>query len=258
MDGEPFEERVGLADHLDDLLLRIEHGAARVRPLALAGLVVAIAAAVGWWSWRALSAGPPVEDLIPLAAADGGTATPAPPSASPGSPADGSPTAAPTPVEETPGELVVHVVGAIRRPGLVTLPEGARISDALEAAGGPLADADPDRLNLASPVVDGMQIRVPTVGTVDDAPAGEEGDPEALVRLPEGGAGQAGSGSGPVDLNLAAATELESLPGIGPALAGAIVGWRTDHGPFATVDDLQAVPGIGPAKLAALRDLVSV
>jgi competence protein ComEA len=154
---------------------------------------------------------------------------------------------APTP---TPGTVWVHVVGQVGSPGLVGLPEGSRVAEAVAAAGGALPDADLAGLNLAEVVQDGAQVRVPAPGEVAvPAPAGAAA----------GGAGAAdGSPGGAVDVNLADATQLQTLPGIGPVLAERIVGWRTEHGAFASVDDLLDVPGIGPAVLSRIRDQARV
>lgn len=133
-------------------------------------------------------------------------------------------------VEET---LVVHVSGAVRRPGLVSLPIPARIADAVEAAGGATDEADIGALNLAGPLRDGEQIVVPAYG--------ESRNPD----------------DGGVDLNLATATRLADLNGIGPVLAERIVAYREEYGPFQAIEDLLDVPGIGEAKLALLRPGVS-
>ena len=143
------------------------------------------------------------------------------------------------------GELLVHVVGAVRSPGVVRLPAGARVVDAIEAAGGVREDAQTDQLNLARLVADGEQVRVPVVGEVVEA--GPSAGPGAAPSA--GGT----SGSGLINVNTASAEELERLPGIGPALAERIVSHRQAHGPFASLDDLTDVPGIGRAKLEALR-----
>ncbi len=256
---------MGLGDRLDDLLLRLEAWAVARKPMVAAIAVLSVAAAVT----AAVMAGgdeAPVENAIPLATA-GPTGSDPQPVSSLVPPAAEEPAAAPSsdPAGRTtaePADLVVHVIGAVRRPGLVTVEAGARVDEAVRAAGGPTAEADIDRLNLASPVVDGMQIRVPTVDDAADPGAAAVDDP--LIRWPQatapptGSTEAAGPGGGPpaqpVDLNRATEAQLEGLPGIGPALAAAIVRWRVEHGPFATVDELEAVPGIGPAKLAALRD----
>jgi competence protein ComEA len=150
--------------------------------------------------------------------------------------------------------LVVDVAGAVVRPGLVSVTSGARVADAVAAAGGLRPDADADRLNLASPVTDGARIYVATVGQSSiPVPIG-----------PSAGAGGGADGSSattipaPVDLNSATADQLDILPGVGPSTAQAILSYRSAHGSFASVDDLDQVRGIGPAKLAQLRALVTV
>ncbi|BBX15815.1 hypothetical protein CRI77_14060 [Mycolicibacterium duvalii] len=162
--------------------------------------------------------------------------------------------AAPTPADP----VIVSVVGLVHTPGLVTLPPGARIADALEAAGGAVDGADVLGLNMARRVADGEQI---VVGI--DAPAGQPGqmgssvvsDPAAPAAAP---AEQAGGATGLVDLNSATLEELDTLPGIGPVTAAAIVAWRDAHGRFDSVDQLGDVDGIGPARLDKLRDHVRV
>lgn len=158
-------------------------------------------------------------------------------------PAHGAGSAA-EPAVPSPAPLRVHVAGAVAAPGLVTLPAGSRVEDAVRAAGGARADADLDALNLARVVEDGEQVTVPV--------AGEPGSPAG-----GGGSGATGTG-GRVDLNRASATELEELPGIGPVLAGRIVAWRDEHGPFREPGDLREVPGIGERTFQLLADLVTV
>ncbi|WP_203233828.1 MULTISPECIES: ComEA family DNA-binding protein [unclassified Actinomyces] len=158
------------------------------------------------------------------------------------------------------GELVVHVAGAVSSPGVVVLPAGARVVDAIDAAGGALPDADTDQLNLARTLSDGEQVRVPHVG--EDASAWNTGGGIGEQAGSDSGAtGSEGSGTtvgGRVNINTADAAELEALPGIGPALAQRIVDYRNEHGPFASVDELTSVSGIGAAKLEALRDRAAV
>jgi competence protein ComEA len=153
--------------------------------------------------------------------------------------------------------VVVDVVGAVRRNGVVRLRPGARVVDALAAAGGATPDADLVRLNLAAPVADGARIAVPRFG----APAPEV-DPAAVTGAPPGGTASdkpgAPSPAGPVDINTATAGQLDALPGIGPATAAAIISDRQANGPFRSVDDLGRVRGIGDAKLDQLRGLVTV
>ena len=149
-----------------------------------------------------------------------------------------------------PRSVVVHVAGAVASAGVYSLAPSARVTDAVTAAGGPVADADLDALNLAAPLADGQRVYVPHVGEVDPAAV-----PSGLA--PADQAGDVTS-RGPVNVNTATVDDLEGLPGVGPATAAAIVDDRTRNGPFASIDDLERVPGIGPAKLAALRDQVTV
>ena len=154
-------------------------------------------------------------------------------------------------------EIVVDVVGAVRVPGVVTLPVDARVVDAIRAAGGTAAGADLVRLNLAAKLADGARVAVPLLGAPPPAV-----DPGAVTGSvdPVGGAtsGDGTPDGGPMNVNIASAEELEALPGIGPTLAGAIVDDRERNGPFTSVDDLDRVPGIGDGRLAPLRDLVTV
>lgn len=137
-------------------------------------------------------------------------------------------------------EIYLHILGQVARPGLYALPDGARVVDAVAAAGGFTPQADAGGINLARLVSDGEQILVPAIGA---APAG--GVP---------GIG----GDGRVNLNTADAAALDTLPGVGPATAQKILAWREQHGRFETVEDLLDVGGIGEAKFDALRDLVTV
>lgn len=147
-----------------------------------------------------------------------------------------------------PASLIVHVAGAVTRPGIYTLAAGSRVADALTAAGGATPGADVNAINLARPLADGERVWIPRKG--------ETPPPD-----PGGGGGSGGGGGatgGKVNINTASATELETLPGIGPALAERIVEYRNQHGPFRTVRDLMKVTGIGEKKFAALEDYVTV
>jgi competence protein ComEA len=144
----------------------------------------------------------------------------------------------PTPVKQ----LVVDVVGAVRRPGLYRLREGTRIADAVARAGGASPKAALALVNLAAPLADGEQVVVPARG----APGAAAAPPPAAGASP----------AAPLDLNTATAEQLDALPGIGPATAAKIVDFRQTHGPFHAVDELDAVPGIGPARIAQLKGLV--
>ena len=174
--------------------------------------IVAVLSLVGAWNWWQ---GMPREIAEVSGVPD------------PGSPADESADAG-----VTSGDVVVHVAGAVSKPGLIRLPAGARVADAIDAAGGPRTRKALDSVNLARPVVDGEQIVV-------------------------GAAAADGSAAG-VSLNAATAADLEDLPGIGPVLAQRIVAWREANGPFRSVDELSEVSGIGDALMAQLRGEVRV
>lgn len=193
---------------LRDLAVRLGLTAAEAAALALlAGGAVAVCAVL-WWTGR-----PAVTEPL------------APPVV----------TASPT----TPTSLLVHVAGAVHQPGVQRLPDGARVADAIAAAGGVTSEAALSALNLARPLSDGEQILVP----------------ETATALP---AAASGAATGPLDLNLATAEALEGLPGVGPVLAARIVAHRDRIGRFRDVSELQDVPGIGPARFAELEPLVVV
>lgn len=153
-----------------------------------------------------------------------------------------------------PTEVVVHVVGQVARPGLVRLRQGARVADAIDAAGGARSGADVAALNLARVVVDGEQVYVPKPGEAfppASAGGGSGGGPS-------GGGGPDGTGGGVVNLNTADLATLDTLPGVGPVLAQRIVDWRAEHGRFSSVDELGEVSGIGDKLMAQLRPKVTV
>ncbi|NUL47003.1 ComEA family DNA-binding protein [Cellulosimicrobium funkei] len=234
----------------------------RTRIVTSAVLLLAVLAGT-WWAvgWLTSSAGPtgpgapvaaPVEDTAPE------PETPVPETPVP----DGGPTG-------TAGSVTVHVAGEVAEPGLVELPAGARVQDALEAAGGPTTEAVVDLLNLAAPAVDGSQILVPgpesAAGDGSDGSDGSDGGEggEGVGSAPQGpaaaGAAAAGTGAGGsgVNVNTADSATLEQLPGIGPALAGRIIDHREQVGPFGSLADLDAVSGIGPAMMERLDGLVT-
>jgi competence protein ComEA len=142
-----------------------------------------------------------------------------------------------------PAALVVHVVGAVRRPGLYRLREGSRIADAVARAGGATRRADVSLVNLAAPVADGAQVVVPRRAPAGAAAAGIGGTPAAP--------------GGPVHLNTATLEQLDELPGVGPSTAQKILDFREQHGAFTSIDELDAVPGIGPARLEQLREVAA-
>jgi len=209
---------------------RIESAAARVRELEGAGRLavgvvgVVVAAIVGFVLLWPSTAGSSPEDTLPRASSA--------PASEPSTPTTAS------------AMVVVQAAGAVARPGVYRLARGARVDDLVRAAGGLADDADPDRVNLAALLVDGQRIYIPRVG--EALPAGDA--PPAS----DSAAGQ------PIDLNSATLAQLDTLPGVGPATAQAIIDYRSQHGPFHSVDDLLNVRGIGPAKLDELRGLVTV
>jgi len=216
-------------------------GVARLIVSALCVVIVAMGVA-----WLVRAPAPSTE--AGLAFTSGSTAVGAPSMPTLPTP----PTVPPTTRVPDDRPVLVHVAGSVVSPGVYALDPDGRIQGAIDAAGGPTPSADLDGVNLASPVADGQRIYVPEVGEVDPS------------TVPSGGAavGDGGTGVtiavGPIDLNTATAAQLESLPGVGPATAAAIVDDRDRHGPFATVADLERVPGIGPAKLAAIAERVTV
>lgn len=161
-----------------------------------------------------------------------------------------SATVGPT-ASQRPSSLIIDVAGAVTHPGLVRIVAGSRVADAIDAAGGPTPDADLGRINRAAPITDGARVYVPHIGETSVPSA--LGDPG-----PASAAGpEASAVAGPVNINTADAAGLDALPGIGPATAQAIIDYRTQHGPFARVEDLMDVRGIGEAKFAQLHNLVT-
>lgn len=214
---------------------------------ALAVVLVAAAVFAGMHFWSARPEGVRAPDsvsqaghvAVPQADVDPAAGGPGAPEPSPGPP--------PAVGGTTGGRIVVDVSGKVRRPGIHRLPSGARVTDALEAAGGVRPGVDLDGLNRARVLVDGEQILVGAPpGTV--APGGAGG----------GGAGPTATGpaTGPVSLSGATADQLETLPGVGPVLAQHIVDYRTQHGGFRSVDELHEVTGIGDRRFADLQPLV--
>jgi len=157
-----------------------------------------------------------------------------------GTAARATPAALAVPIRAEQGpELVVHVVGAVHRPGLYRLAHGSRVADAVTRAGGPARRADLSLVNLAAPLADGLQVVVP-------------------LKPAAGGPPSAGTASeGPVHLNIATLEQLDSLPGVGPVTAQKILDHREKHGAFTSLDELDAIPGIGAARIEQLRDVAA-
>lgn len=222
-------------DNLDDLVPGNRPVPTRVVIVAVA--VVVVVAVVGLIIFTALKQSPE-----PAGGAAGG-AEGGPPVAT----GVGSPETSPA------GDVTVHVAGEVKKPGVLTLPAGSRITDAVQAAGGLTKDADPSALNLAQPLNDGEQIKVPKVG-----------EPEGSGEAPGSTSGASGetsggsTGGGKINVNTASEKELQELPGVGPATSEAIVKHREENGRFESVEQLEDVPGIGPAILERLTPLVTV
>lgn len=254
------------------LLERREHTHARERsssfpaptPSALVGLAVLVLIGFGVIHLSSTGSAVPLEQQTPpgeeqaaggdVSAEEDGAAPSTLPGGSDPAAADEAEDAEPGSAEPT--ELVVHVSGAVGQPSVVRLPAGARVDDAVLAAGGATDEADLESVNLAQPLVDGEQIHVPVPG--------EDPPPPAAPHAPDDAGGVDGPGGvpdgagGAVDLNTASASQLQDLPGIGPAIAQRIIDHREQNGPFHSVDGLLEVSGIGPATLEKIRDQATV
>ncbi|WP_084369657.1 ComEA family DNA-binding protein [Microbispora sp. ATCC PTA-5024] len=236
---------------------RLDPGTPGLRVLVVLGIVAA--AVAGVLAWRSRPIAEPIAPPVPVSGAlsaavsdgAGGAGTggaggsgaggaPVPGNAAASGSGGGTP-----PSPATTSVVIVYVTGKVRRPGVLSLPAGSRVVDAIKAAGGVRRGADPGGVNLARRLVDGEQIVV-------GAPAGQAG-----------GSGQGpqplpGTDGTPVNLNTATVEQLNTLPGVGDVLAQRIVEFRTAHGGFQSVDQLQQVSGIGERKFAELRDKVAV
>jgi len=215
------------------------------------GVLVVVAG--GWWIMR--SPPPPIEAGIAFAPSLVSTVVPRVDSA--------GVEIATSPVISTsvssPATITVHVAGEVQLPGVVVIASSSRVVDAVAAAGGATARADLDAVNLATPLVDAAQVYIPRRGAT----------PKPVVVRPRPGfnppttatvniGGGATGGATVIDLNAATEQQLDTLPGVGPSTARAIIAYREKHGPFARIEDLLNVRGIGPAKLDALRGLVRI
>lgn len=219
----------------------------------LLGIVAVAAVLAGGW-WLLQPPPPPAEMQLPMTSTTppgGSGAETTDPTAAAGS-SDPATAGGPGSQSATGDvvEVVVHVAGAVTGPGVQHLPVGARVVDAIDAAGGAAPDADLGRVNLAAPLVDGQQVYVPKVGEA----GGGAGDAGAA-----GPTGSSGAGPPPVvDLNTATLDQLDELPGVGPSIAQAILDHRAENGPFGSVEELLEVRGIGQAKLDQLHSRVTV
>lgn len=202
--------------NIKDLVRRIRELPAWGLIAVGAALVTAVLASGGWLSGQVLDE----SGVDPVEADVAGIAT----------------------VTASPAEVVVHVVGAVRQPGVYKLGAGSRVADAIASAGGVLGNAAPEAVNLARVLTDGEQVRVPTT---DEA--------SSTVNTADALTGAARK----IDINSASAQELETLPGIGPATAKRIIEDRARKGPFTAPEDLMRVPGIGPKKYDAIKDLIT-
>lgn len=210
-------------------LAGLSPGRRAMKPLIVIAVCVALVAA--FLAWRSRPAVSTVAPEVSVAA-------------SPVRPTQEAPT--PASGEQSPSVyLVIAIQGQVRHPGLVKLPPGARIADAIEAAGGVLPGTDVSYVNLAQKVADGQLIVINKSGPAGGS-GGSAGDPGAS------GGGQL------IDLNTASESDLETLPGIGPSLGARILAYRTQHGGFKNVDELRNVSGIGDSKFAEIKDLVTV
>jgi len=204
--------------------------------------VAAVVAAVGVrYVVLPKAAGPAGGEPLVLAVAS-------PPAASPAAAA--SPSAA--------ADVVVYVCGAVKSPGVVRIPAGARVADALALAGGPEARAELAAVNLAAKVVDGQQIVVPERGATVAAGSVAGAASAAASGSASAAGGSATAPGAPVNINTASLEELDTLDGVGPATAQKIIDYRSASGPFKVVDDIKNVSGIGDAKFAAMKDSITV
>lgn len=228
-------------ERLPAVRLRADRGVTAQHVTVVAVVLVALVGLGGWWVLAGRPGSPQVVTPPVTSTASGPDAAPA------SVPVDGSPTSS---TGSEAASVVVDVAGDVRRPGLVTLPAGSRVADALERAGGVKPGVDLLDLNLARLLVDGEQLLVgvdPPTWPGAAATAPTAAPTSGLTALPT-----------LVDVNVATIEQLDTLPGIGPVTAQAILDWRAANGTFTSVDELLEVDGIGDATLADIRDLVTV
>ena len=244
----------GLTDRLVDALPPTMHGRVGISAHHVTVVALLLAVAMTAATWMLLRAQPqPLPEHASLQLPAGRAAGAQPPVTTP--PVVPSPTVpvagVGVPTAAATGEVVVDVAGRVRHPGVVELPAGSRVVDAIEAAGGARPGAHLGMLNLARLLVDGEQIAVGVRGATA-TPSLPVSTSAAVVP------GASASPTALVNINTASQAELEELPGVGPVTATSIIEWRSENGGFSTVDELVEVSGIGEVTLAELRDLVTV
>lgn len=156
---------------------------------------------------------------------------------------------------EKGAEITVYVTGAINKPGVVTVKEGARTADAVNACGGLLPTADAEKVNMAQVLKDGQQVRVPEKAVPETAAAAKSGNVNPAVKS---STSSKAAPSGTVNINTASAEELDTLPGIGPAMAQRIIEFRETEGAFTAIEDIKKVKGIGEAKFEKMKDKICI
>lgn len=251
-------------------------GGRAVRGLLLVAVVLLLTLGGRWWWVNQQAAGVPVDRVTEVGGlgredVNGGENAEGENAEGEGAAqgVEGVPTAADplttAPTQDPSGggqtSLMVHVIGQVRVPGVVELPVGSRVIDAVHAAGGVTEQADPTSLNLARPVQDGEQVWVGAPG--EEPPPGLQAAAPGPGPGPGGpsdgvGPGAGGHGAAPIDLNQADQAKLEELPGVGPVTAGNILAWREEHGRFTVVEELMEVSGIGEKTFEQLRARVTV
>lgn len=264
--GERLRE--ALADRLP---LTLRDGVLRcsTRAVVVLALLGALGLGLGVLHvWRAQPVGEaaPPPEVLASGEPVPGSVTPDTPNTpgTPGTPPEVAPSPAPQAGDgsSTPTVVVVHMAGQVQQPGIVSVPAGSRVADAVAAAGGLSPAADALRLNLARPVTDGEQVLVLAEG--EQAPAGWVGAGSEVLAAPAtpapggGTGGEAAATGGPVDLNSATLADLETLPGVGPVLAQRILDWREANGRFSSIEELREVGGIGEKRFGELATRVGV
>ncbi len=156
--------------------------------------------------------------------------------------------------------LLIHVTGAVGKPGVVSIPPNSRVQDAIQAAGGLLPEADAGALNLVAPLEDGQRLLIPFINQESDASSPQEQEPTSnrTTVIDIDSSSVTATAQWPININTATQEELESLPEIGPVTAAKIIEYRTLNGIFPTIEDIQKVKGIGPKTYEAIKDLITV